>query len=148
MPPGRAVVIALTVLVGLPSPAHAQRVGTLAEWNARVLDPAALGIAIFPGAAFNRKFTIDQIRLDETPAKMAVYLIGPEQMPAAAAFYATALGSRIEESGLGTAAELRVVRARPDDARRAGFVVRVENAHWATGKGQIWLRRDAPPSTP
>lgn len=148
MHPGRVAVIALTVLVGLLSPAWAQRVGTLAEWNARVLDPATLGIAVFPGAAFNRKFTVDQIRLDETPAKMAVYLIGPEQMPAAAAFYASALGSRIEESGLGTAAELRVVRARPDDTRRAGFIVRVENAHWATGKGQIWLRRDAPPSAP
>jgi hypothetical protein len=141
--PLSVLLVASSLAFGAP-PATAQRVGTLAEWKARVLDPASLDLQPFPGATFNQKFTIDQIRLDETAAKMAVYLIPADRMAAAADFYARQLGVSVDTSGVGTAAELRLVRAAPGDRRRAGLTVRVENAHWATGQGQVWLRRDSP----
>lgn len=127
-------------------PATAQRVGNLALWKQRVLDPTALGLAMFPGAIFNLKFTIDQIRLDETTAKMAVYLISADQMEAAAEFYGKQLGTAATETGKGTAAELRIIRAKDEDPRRAGLTVRVEHAQWATGQGQVWLLHDPPPA--
>jgi len=139
-------ILALTALV-VAAPAHAQRVGTLAQWKQRVLDPATLGLEPFPGSALNVKFTIDQIRLDESKAKIAVYIMPVDQMQAAADFYAKALGATVEASGVGTLGELRVVKAAADDARRAGLTVRVENAQWATGKGQILLRY-GPPQSP
>jgi hypothetical protein len=135
--------LALAVPIVLPR-AHAQRVGTLAQWKERVLDPTTLGLEPFPGAALNVKFTIDQIRLDETTAKIAVYIIPVDRMQAAADFYAKALGSTAETSGVGTLGELRVVKAGAGDAKRAGLVIRVENAQWATGKGQVLLRYDPP----
>jgi len=143
--PALAGVLALALVVA--APAHAQRVGTLAQWKQRVLDPATLGLEPFPGSALNVKFTIDQIRLDESKAKIAVYIMPVDQMQAAADFYAKALGATVEASGVGTLGELRVVKAAADDARRAGLTVRVENAQWATGKGQILLRY-GPPQSP
>jgi hypothetical protein len=124
--------------------AQAQRVGTLEQWKQRVLDPATLGVEVFPGSQKNIKFTIDQIRLDETKAQMVVYLIDREQMAAAATFYADQLGQSVDTTGVGTLGELRVVKAAPADSKRAGLSVRVENAQWATGKGQVWLRYDRP----
>jgi len=135
--------LALAIL-GVAPPAHAQRVGTLAQWKQRVLDPGTLGLDPFPGAALNVKFTIDQIRLDESAAKIAVYIIPADQMQAAADFYAKALGSTVETSGVGTLGELRIVKAAASAAKRAGLTIRVENAQWATGKGQILLRYDPP----
>jgi hypothetical protein len=130
----------------LASTAAAQRVGSLAEWKQRVLDPASIGLELYPGSAFNMKFTIDQIRLDESTAKMAVYLIPPGDLEPAAQFFATQLGTSVEVVDQGSLGPLRVVRAKPDDAKRAGLSVRVEASEWATGKGQIWLRQDAAPA--
>jgi hypothetical protein len=137
--------LALGLALGVATTtAQAQRVGTLEQWKQRVLDPATLGIEVFPGSQKNIKFTIDQIRLDETKAQMVVYLIDREQMAAAATFYADQLGQSVDTTGVGTLGELRVVEAAPTDSRRAGLSVRVENAQWATGKGQVWLRYDLP----
>jgi hypothetical protein len=139
--------VALAILLlalGTTAPVEAQRVGTLAQWKKRVLDPASIGLEIFPGSQRNLKFTIDNIRLDETTAQMAIYLISTDQMPAAAEFYAKQLGRPVEESGVGTMGELRTVRADPADLKRAGLTVRVEHAQWATGQGQVWLRYDPP----
>jgi hypothetical protein len=142
-----ALVLGLALAIPIaPLPAQAQRVGTMAQWKQRVLDPATLGLEPFPGSSPNIKFTIDQIRLDESAAKLAVYIIPADQMQAAADFYAKALGSTVETSGVGTLGELRIVKAAAGDAKRAGLSIRVENAQWATGKGQILLRQDPPPS--
>ena len=138
-----ATLAALAVtLVALP--VSAQRVGSLAEWKKRVLDPAEISLKVFPESQLNLKFTTDRIRLDEGKAKMAVYLIEADQMPAAAEFYAKQMGQPVEASGIGTMAELRIVRARVDDPKLAGLTVRVEHSSWATGKGQVWLIYDPP----
>jgi len=139
----RAAIAALALFL-LAGSAGAQRVGSLAEWKQRVLDPATAGIELYPGAAFNMKFTIDQIRLDESTAKMAVYLIPPGDLEPAAQFFATQLGTAVEVVDRGSLGPLRVVKAKADDAKRAGVSVRVEASEWATGKGQIWVRQDAP----
>jgi hypothetical protein len=137
---------ALALLGGLilAGTAAAQRVGSLAEWKQRVLDPATIGLELYPGSVFNMKFTIDQIRLDEGTAKMAVYLIPPDDLEAAAQFFAKQLGTSVEVVDRGSLGPLRVVSAKKDDAKHAGLTVHVEASEWATGKGQIWLRQEAP----
>lgn len=132
-------VLGLALFAGMTT-AHAQRIGTLAEWKQRVFDPATVGLEIFPGSQKNLKFTIDQIRLDESTDKMVIYIIEHDKMAAAAEFYGQLLGQPIEVTGVGTLGELRTVTAAPTDAKWAGLSVRVENAQWATGKGQVWLR--------
>jgi hypothetical protein len=132
------------VLVAGGTTAHAQRIGTLAEWKQRVFDPTTVGFELFPGSEKNLKFTIDQIRLDESTDKMVIYIIEHDKMAAAAEFYGHQLGQPIETTGVGTLGELRTVTAAPTDQKRAGLSVRVENAQWATGKGQVWLRYAAP----
>jgi hypothetical protein len=138
---GAAALLGCLILAGT---AAAQRVGSLAEWKQRVLDPVAIGLELYPGSAFNMKFTIDQIRLDESPAKMAVYLIPPGDLEPAAQFFATQLGTAVEVVDRGSLGPLRVVKAKADDAKRAGVSVRFEASEWATGKGRIWVRQDAP----
>jgi hypothetical protein len=141
---------AIVTLFALASDAAAQRIGTLAEWKQRIFDPTSIGLDLFPGSSFNQKFTIDQIRLDESKQKMAVYVIPGDQMEAAATFYAKQLGRPIEASGLGTMGELRIIRVGPGEARDDkvggkfdGLTIRVEHAQWATGKGQVWMLHDA-----
>lgn len=129
-------------------PAPAQRVGTLAEWKQRVFDPASIGLEVFPGSQRNLKFTIDQIRLDESKVKMVVYIIDFDDMEAAAHHYAKQLGTSVEETGVGTLGELRVVEATPNDPKFAGLRIRVERAQWATGKGQVWMKYAPPESGP
>jgi len=136
-----ATLLACLIIAGT---AAAQRVGSLAEWKQRGLEPASIGLELYPGSAFNMKFTIDQIRLDESPAKMAVYLIPPGELEAAAQFFAKQLGTTVELVDQGSLGPLRNVAAKKDDAKRAGLTIRVEASEWATGKGQIWLRQDVP----
>lgn len=44
----------------------------------------ALGVVPYPGATFNMKSTIDQIRLDESKAKITVYIISIAELEAEA----------------------------------------------------------------
>lgn len=143
MRPAFAVTV-LAAAVFAAATAPAQRIGSLAEWKKRILDPATIALEMYPGAIFNMKFSIDQIRLDESKAKLAVYLIPAADLEAAAAFFAKQLGTTVEVVDQGSLGTARVVRAAADDAKRAGLTVRVEPAQWATGQGQIVLRRDAP----
>jgi hypothetical protein len=136
--------IALLGCLILAGTAIGQRVGSLAEWKQRVLDPATIGLELYPGSVFNMKFTIDQIRLDEGTAKMAVYLIPPGDLEPAAQFFAKQLGTSVEVVDRGSLGPLREVSAKKADAKRAGLTVRVEASEWATGKGQIWLRQEVP----
>lgn len=133
----------------LADTAGAQRIGSLAEWKKRVLDPASIGLETYPGAAFNMKFTIDQIRLDESKAEIALYVIPLSDVGPAAEFFAKQLGTPIETTERGSLGTLRVVRAKADDPKRAGLTVSVGPAEWATGKGQILLHDEAsPPEAP
>ena len=136
--------VSLLACLLLAGTSAAQRVGSLAEWKQRVLDPATIGLELYPGSTFNMKFTIDQIRLDESTAKMAVYIIPLGELEAAAQFYAKQLGTSVEVVDQGSLGTLRVVTAKKDDPKRASLSVRVEASEWATGKGQIWLRQDVP----
>ena len=138
------VIGSILALLASSEPAAAQRVGTIAEWKKRIFDPATINLQIFPGSQRNLKFTIDQIRLDETTAKVAIHIIAGDQMSAAAAFYGTQLDRPVEESGIGTLGELRIIRADNKDPDRTGLTIRVEHAQWATGKGQVWFRYDPP----
>jgi hypothetical protein len=135
---------AVLASVAVAQMADAQRVGSLAVWKKRILDPISLDLAMPAGAAFNMKFTIDQIRLDETTAKMAVYVIALDDIAAATRVFAEQLGTTAETVDRGALGTLHVVRAAPNDPKRAGLTVRVEPAQWATGKGQIWLSFEAP----
>jgi len=134
------IVLALLAAVLVAGSSSAQRIGTLALWKARVLDPKTLDVELFPAGVFNMKFTIDQVRLDETKDLMAVYVIPLDDLGPAAEFYAKQLGVSVESQERGGLGVLRTVTAKPDDAKRAGLSIRVEPASWATGKGWVWMR--------
>jgi hypothetical protein len=137
-------VAAALVVVLLAGSSSAQRIGSLAIWKKRVLDPKSVDLEIYPGAVFNMKFTIDQIRLDETKDLMAVYVIPMADVQPAAEFFSKQLGTPVQVTERGTMGDSRAITATANDPKRAGLSVRVEPAAWATGKGWIWLRRTQP----
>jgi hypothetical protein len=134
----RRLLLVAVLLAALP--ASAQRIGNLALWKKRVFDPKTVGLEIPAGAVFNMKFTIDQVRLDETKDQMAVYVIPMSDVEPDAEAFAKQLGVSVKSEERGTLGTLRTITAKPDDPKRAGLSIRVEPAPWATGKGWIWIR--------
>lgn len=53
------------------------------EWLKRILDPAAIGLAVPPGAVMNRKLTVDYLSKEDPPKQMAIYMMPLDQMAAA-----------------------------------------------------------------
>lgn len=141
MPMRSVLAVSLAFVAVLAAgPSVAQRIGSLAQWKQRVLDPKPLDVALPEGAVFNMKFTIDQVRLDEGKDLMAVYVIPMDDLDKDAEFFAKQLGTTVEVQDRGTLGASRLVTAKPDDPKRAGLSIRVEPAPWATGKGWIWMR--------
>jgi hypothetical protein len=137
----RPLLLATTAAVLLAAGAvSAQRIGNLALWKKRVLDPKTVDLEMPAGAVFNMKFTIDQVRLDETKDLMAVYVIPMSDVEPDAEAFAKQLGVTVKSEERGTLGTLRTITAKADDPKRAGLSIRVEPAPWATGKGWIWMR--------
>ncbi|HEX7409123.1 MAG TPA: hypothetical protein VF515_15945 [Candidatus Binatia bacterium] len=64
-----------------------------AQWLARIFDPATLRIAPFPGAALNRKLSVDAIQLERGGNKrIAIFIITPDQLKAAAEHFEKQFG--------------------------------------------------------
>jgi len=136
---GLACCAALAAIL-VASSAPGQRIGNVALWKKRVLDPKTVDLEMPAGAVFNMKFTIDQVRLDETTDQMAVYVIPMSDVEPDAEAFAKQLGVTVKAEERGTLGTLRTITAKADDPKRAGLSIRVEPAPWATGKGWIWIR--------
>ena len=71
------------------------------EWMKRILDPASIGLTVPDGATLNRKLTVDYLSKEDPPTQMAIYMMPLDQLSAASAHFAKALGVKPETSGSG-----------------------------------------------
>ena len=115
-----------------------------ATWISRILDPASIGVAPYPGAEMNRKFSVDTIRLDKDPdRKIAVYLAPLEKLREASAHFAKELGIEPAVTGEGSEFETHTFTAPGKHLK-----VVITRSPWSTGNLQITMEHDPPGATP
>jgi hypothetical protein len=135
-------------LVALAAPTAAQE--SPAQWLARIFDPATLGITQFPGATLNRKLSTDAIALERGGDKrIALFLIPPDQVKAAADHFAKQFGVAPQVTGEGSrfatyAFDFTGVKAPP---KLAGLRMFITRAQFVDNKGQITMEY-TPPKPP
>jgi len=132
-------------VVALAAPAAAQE--SPAQWLARIFDPATLGIAPFPGATLNRKLSVDAIALERGGDKrVALFLIAPEQVQAAADHFAKQFEVAPQVTGEGSqfatyAFDFTGAKAPP---KLAGLRVFISRSQFVDNKGQITMEYTPP----
>ncbi len=137
-----SVLILLIVVTGL---AAAQE--SPAQWVARIFDPATLGITPFPAATLNRKFSVDAIALEHGGDKrIAIYLMAPDQLKAAAEHYAKQFGVPAQVTGADSPYETFTfdfsdAKAPP---KLKGLRVVISRAQFADNKGQVTMEYQPP----
>ena len=143
----RRVAYALTLFLVFTSLAVAQE--SPAQWVARIFDPATLGITPFPGATLNRKFSVDAIALEHGGDKrIAIFLMAPDQLKAAAEHFAKQLGVPAQVTGADSPFETFTfdftdAKAPP---KLKGLRVLISRAQFADNKGQITMEYQPPKS--
>lgn len=123
-----------------------------AQWIARIFDPATLGIAQFPGAALNRKQSVDAIVLERGGDKrIAIFIIPLDQLKAAADHFATQLGVQPTVTGADSPYVAYTFDFTDPTAaaapKLAGLRVVVSRAQFVDGKGQITMQYQPPKPT-
>lgn len=61
------------------------------DWMKRILDAAKIGVSPPPGAALNRKLTVDYLSKEDPPKQMAIYMMPLDQLKAASDHFKTVL---------------------------------------------------------
>ena len=134
------ILIGLCLLL-LGSAAGAQE--SPAQWLARIFDPASLGIEVFPGAALNRKLSVDAIILERGGNKrIAIFIIPLDQLKAAAAHFAKQFGVPAQVSGADSPFETHSFDFTAETATPAklkGLRVQITRSPYVDGKGQIQM---------
>jgi len=143
----RGVAYGVTALVMSAGLAVAQE--SPAQWVARIFDPATLGIAPFPGATLNRKFSVDAIALEHGGDKrIAIYLMAPDQLKPAAEHFAKQFGVQPQVTGVDSQFETFTfdftdAKAPP---KFKGLRVMISRAQFADNKGQVTMEYQPPKS--
>jgi hypothetical protein len=133
--------IVLLLAAALAASVHAEE--TTADWIKRILDPATIGVAPFPGSTLNRKITVDTIRYDRDapPAKRtAVYTVPLAQLADAAHHFEQVLGMKAQSDTdpKGNPRHRFLVSGESGQPARAkGLRVTIERSPWVDGMGQI-----------
>jgi hypothetical protein len=86
-----------TMLALLLLAASATAEETTADWLKKILDPATIDVAPFPGSTLNRKLSVDTIRYDrDAPAsrRTAVYTAPLDQLDAAGKHFERVLATK------------------------------------------------------
>ena len=129
-----AVVAAAAAAVAQESPA---------QWMARIFDPASLQIENFAGATLNRKLSVDAIVLERGGNKrIGIFMIGPDQLKAAAGFFAKQFGVQPEVTGADSPFEtftFDFTAAGKGPAKLAGLKMVITKSQWVDNKGQITM---------
>jgi len=128
--------------VALLLAAHAPAQESPAQWMARIFDPASLSIAQFPGATLNRKLSVDAIALERGGDKrIAVFLIAPDQLKAAADHFGKQFGATPEIVGADSPFATYTFDFTGAKATKklAGLKLIVSRAQFADNKGQITM---------
>jgi hypothetical protein len=143
----RRIAHTLILLLMLTRLAMAQE--SPAQWVARIFDPATLGLTPFPGATVNRKFSVDAIALEHGGDKrIAIYLIAPDQLKAAAEHFSKQLGVAAQVTGAGSPFETFTFDFTDAKApvKFKGLRVLISRAQFADNKGQITMEYQPPKS--
>lgn len=119
-----------------------------AQWIARIFDPATLGIESFPGAALNRKLSVDAIILERGGTKhIGIWIIGLDQIRPAAAHFTKQLGVAAQVTGTDSAFETHLFdfTADPQAATKLkGLRVVITRSPYVDGKAQITMEYTPP----
>jgi hypothetical protein len=121
-----------------------------AQWMARIFDPATLSIAQFPGATLSRKLSVDAIALERGGDKrIAVFLIAPDQLKAAADHFRKQFGTTPEIVGADSPFATYTFDFTGAKATKklVGLKLIVSRAQFADNKGQITMEY-LPPTSP
>jgi hypothetical protein len=143
----RRVALALSVLAMSAHLAVAQE--SPAQWIARIFDPATLGITPFPGSTLNRKFSVDAIALEHGGDKrIAIYLMEPDQLKAAADHFAKQLGVSPQVTGANSPFETYTFdfTDAKAPAKLKGLRVVISRAQFADKRGQVTMEYQPPKS--
>lgn len=141
----RRIAYALTPLFLLTGVAVAQE--SPAQWVARIFDPATLGLTLVPGATVNRKFSVDAIALEHGGDKrIAIYLIAPDQLKAAADQFSKQVGVPPQVTGADSPFETFTFDFTDAQAppKLKGLRVLISRAQFADNKGQITMEYQPP----
>lgn len=132
---------ALSACLVTAGPALGQ--GTPAQWLKRIFDPAAHGIALFPGAALNKKLSVDAIQLEHGGTKeIAIYIIPKDKLKAAADYFAKQFGVKPQVTAPNSRFEIFAFdftggnKAKP---KLSGLRVMISRSEFVDGKGQITM---------
>ena len=141
----------LTALaLGLATSAVAAAQESPAQAMARIFDPASLGITQFPGAALNRKLSFDAIVLERGGDKrIGAFIIAPDQLRAAADYFAKQFGVAPQASGAGTEYETYTfdfTSGGQAPHKLAGLRVVISKSQFVDNKGQITMEYSPPKS--
>ncbi len=114
-----------------------------AQWLVRIFDPASLGITQFPGAALNRKLSVDAIVLERGGDKrIGIFIIPPDQVKAAADHFAKQFNVAPQVMGENSRFETYAFdftdtgKAPP---KLAGLRVVISRSQFVDNKGQITM---------
>ncbi len=122
-----------------------------ASWLARVFDPATLNLTVFPGSQLNRKLSTDSIGLERGGNKrIAIYLIGLDQLEAASGHFQKQFGVAPEVTGQGSrylAYTFDFTEGRKGPEKLKGLLVRVTRSPFVDGRGQITMEYLPPTSS-
>ena len=139
----RTVLLACRLLAALACPAVVRADESVADWLKKILDPATIGVAPFPGATLNRKLTVDTIRYDrDAPAakRTAVYVLPLAQIDDAVHHFTQQLGMQPlgDTDAHGAKRYLFVVTgADHQPAMAKGLRVSLMRSPWVDGMAQI-----------
>jgi hypothetical protein len=88
--PLRASVPSVVICLVFACAIHAHAQGPQ-DWMKRILDPAKIGVTPPPGAAMNRKLTVDYLSKADPPKEIAIYMLPLDQLHAAAEHFKSTL---------------------------------------------------------
>lgn len=136
---GPSVLSVVILLLSLSCPAHAQGPQ---DWIKRILDPAKIGVTLPPGAAINRKLTVDYLSKTDPPKQMAIYMMPLEQLRAASDHFKKTLEVDPQVTGSG---KFEIHRLEVTAGPAKGLTITLTRSQFVDDKVQITMEY-MPPS--
>jgi len=112
------------------------------DWVKRILDPAAIGVTVPPGAELNRKITVDTIRTDDPRKRIAVYMAPVEQIDKAAEHFEKTLKVKPKATDVGspfTRYEFNLTGGGDYPKSAEGLKIVILHSPFVDGRAQITM---------
>jgi hypothetical protein len=106
------------------------------EWIKRILDPAKIGVTPPPGAAVNRKLTVDYLSKSDPPKEIAIYMMPLDQLKAASDHFKNTLKVEPKVTGSG---EFEIHRFEVTAGPAKGLTITLTRSQFVDNKVQITM---------